>query len=61
MWDINMIDKGMALQREALLNALKAISLSGCGPQEKKDNYYDAIAARHIFEKITDYLFMDQV
>jgi len=61
MWDINMIDKGLAQQREALLNAVKAISLSRCSQQEKKEIYYSAIAARHVFDRMTDYLFMDQV
>jgi alpha-amylase/alpha-mannosidase (GH57 family) len=60
MWNINMVDKGLVMQREALLNALKAISLSGCSQQEKKENYYNTIAARSVFDRITDYLFMDQ-
>jgi len=59
MWDINMIDKGLALQRQVLLNSFKAISLSGCSQEEKKQNYYYVIAARHVFDRITDYLFMD--
>ena len=59
MWDINMIDKGLALQRQVLLNSFKAISLSGCSQEEKKENYYYVIAARHVFDRITDYLFMD--
>jgi alpha-amylase/alpha-mannosidase (GH57 family) len=59
MWDVNMIDRGLALQREVLLNALKAISLSGCSQEVKKENYYSVIAARHIFDRITESLFMD--
>jgi len=47
------------LQREVLLNSFKAISLSGCSQEEKKENYYYVIAARHVFDRITDYLFVD--
>ncbi len=61
MWNINMVDKGLILQREALLNAVKSVSLSGCSGQEKKEIYYITMAARHVFERITDYLFMDHV
>lgn len=59
MWDINMVYKGLELQREVLLNAYKAISVSGCKPEIKKDYYYKVVAARHIFDKITDYLYTD--
>jgi len=61
MWNINMVDKGLILQREALLNAVKSVSLSGCSGQEQKEIYYITMAASHVFERISDYLFMDHV
>ena len=59
MWNMNMIYKGMTLQRDAILNAYKALSLSGCAPEIKKEYYYRVVAARHIFDQVTDYLYMD--
>lgn len=56
MWDINMVHRGLNLQREVLLNAYKAISASGCTPQTKKEYYYKVIAARDISNRITDSL-----
>ncbi|MBN1689639.1 MAG: hypothetical protein JW901_01295 [Dehalococcoidia bacterium] len=61
MWNINMIDKGLVQQREALLNSVKAVSLSGYSQEQKREINYSAMAARHVFDRITDYLFMDQV
>ena len=59
MWDVNMIYRGLTLQREVLLNAYKAISLSNCDQTIKKEYYYKVLAARHIFDQITDYLYTD--
>jgi alpha-amylase/alpha-mannosidase (GH57 family) len=59
MWNVNMIYKGISLQREVMLNGYKAISLSGCKPEIKKDYYYKVVAGRHIFDKVTDYLYTD--
>ncbi len=59
MWDINMIYRGLNLQREVLLNAYKAISLSGCDPATKKECYYHVVAGRHIYTQITDYLYTE--
>ena len=59
MWDINMVYLGLNLQRSALLNAYKAISTSGSKPEVKKEYYYKVVAARHIFDQITDNLYMD--
>jgi alpha-amylase/alpha-mannosidase (GH57 family) len=59
MWNMNMIYKGMTLQRDASLNAYKALMLSGCQPEIKKEYYYRVVACRHIFGRLTDYLYMD--
>jgi len=59
MWDINMIHRGLNLQREVLVNAYKAISVSGCSPQTKKEYHYKEVAARHISYEITDSLYAD--
>lgn len=59
MWDVNMIYRGLTLQREVLLNAYKAISTSNCSPSVKREYYYKVVAARHIFDQITDKLYTD--
>jgi len=59
MWNINMVYKGLELQRETLLNAYKAISLCGCDQSVKKEYYYRVVAARHLYTQITDYLYTD--
>jgi len=59
MWDINMVYRGLMLQREVLLNAYKSISMSGCDPKTKRKYYYLIVAARHIHMQITDYLYTD--
>ncbi|MBM3155445.1 MAG: hypothetical protein FJ008_09000 [Chloroflexi bacterium] len=59
MWDINMIYRGLNLQREVLLNAYKAISTSDAKSETKKEYYYKVVAARHIFDQITDKLYTD--
>lgn len=59
MWDINMVYRGLNLQREALLNAYKAISTSNAKPEVKKEYYYKVVAARYIFDQILDNLYID--
>jgi alpha-amylase/alpha-mannosidase (GH57 family) len=59
MWNINMIYKGLTMQREVMLNAYKSISESNSKPELKKECYYRVVAGRHIFDQITDYLYTD--
>jgi hypothetical protein len=59
MWDVNMVYRGLNLQREVLLNAYKAISLSDMKAEAKKEYYYKLVAARYIFDQITDALYID--
>ena len=59
MWDINLINRGLMQQIEALLNAYKAIKTSGTSDEEKTECYYREIAARDIRAKIRDRLFRE--
>jgi alpha-amylase/alpha-mannosidase (GH57 family) len=59
MWDVNMVYRGLNLQREVLLNAYKSISLSNIKAEEKREYYYKLVAARYIFDQITDALYID--
>lgn len=56
-WDINLVNRGLVQQLEALLNAYKAIRTSGCDPQMKTEFYYMEVAARDLRSKIRDQLF----
>lgn len=58
-WDINMVNRGLKLQQEVLLNAFKAIHLSNCTEEEEKQNYYLVVAARDIARKIWERLFFE--
>lgn len=53
-WNINLINKGLILQEESLLNAYNSINLSKCGENEKKIYYNEVIKARGIAGKIRD-------
>ncbi|PIW68870.1 MAG: hypothetical protein COW10_00180 [Candidatus Omnitrophica bacterium CG12_big_fil_rev_8_21_14_0_65_42_8] len=54
MWSENLINKGLILQEEAILNAYLAVANSGCRPSEKKRCYNKVIAARYVAGKIRD-------
>ncbi|MEW6142397.1 MAG: hypothetical protein AB1597_04470 [Chloroflexota bacterium] len=56
MWDINMVHRGLSLQRVAMLNAFKAIRTSGCDPNIKKEYQYKVLAARWVAGNVIDLL-----
>jgi len=57
-WNVNLVNRGLMQQREVILNAYKAISMSDCGDEDKKEYYYRVIAARDLRNKIEDKIFM---
>jgi len=54
MWSENLINKGLMLQEEAILNSYLAVANSGCRDSEKKKCYKKVIVARYIAGKIRD-------
>jgi predicted glycosyl hydrolase (DUF1957 family) len=54
MWNENLINKGLILQEETILNSYLAVANSDCRDSEKKRCYNKVIAARHIAGKIRD-------
>ncbi|HZP55982.1 MAG TPA: hypothetical protein VFC53_00350 [Dehalococcoidia bacterium] len=58
-WDINMIARGLGQQGDVVLNAFRAINLSGAPEDVKRDAYYKVVASRDIRAKIRDQLFWD--
>ena len=53
-WDINLINKGLMLQEEALLNAYESINLSSATANVKKDFHHKLVASRDIASRIRD-------
>jgi alpha-amylase/alpha-mannosidase (GH57 family) len=58
MWDINLINKGLMLQEEVVLNAYKSIRLSKANEEIKSKFYYKVVASRDVANKIRDQLFV---
>jgi len=58
-WDVNMIARGLDQQANVVLNAFRAINLSGATEERKRRSYYDVVASRDIRAKIHDQLFWD--
>lgn len=55
-WDINLINKGLLLQEEVVLNAYKAISISALDKAAKKNFYSKVVTCREVAVKIRDLL-----
>ncbi|MBI2886941.1 MAG: hypothetical protein HYY02_07010 [Chloroflexi bacterium] len=51
MWDVNMILRGLHQQEQALVNALKAVQVSGASPEIKRESHYRYAAANHLSNK----------
>ncbi|MHB8683790.1 MAG: hypothetical protein ACYC9X_05665 [Dehalococcoidia bacterium] len=58
-WDVNMINRGLNQQGDAVLNAFRAINLGSAAEPVKRDAYYKVVAARDLRAKIRDQLFWD--
>jgi 4-alpha-glucanotransferase len=58
MWDINLIHVGLIDQWRVIVNAYRAINISGASTEIKRDLYYKLVAARDMRNKITDRLFV---
>jgi len=58
MWDINLVNKGLMMQDEVLLNAYKAIKMSDCQEEIKREHYHKIVASRDLINKIKDRLFV---
>jgi alpha-amylase/alpha-mannosidase (GH57 family) len=56
MWEVNMINRGLCEQQEALLNATRSIRSSGAPEPERRDALYHFIAARDLAERIVETL-----
>jgi hypothetical protein len=56
-----MINRGLGQQEEVILNAFRAVNLSGVDEAVKRECYYRVVAARDICNKIRDQLFWDRI
>ncbi len=59
MWDINMIERGLALQTQAIVNGFKSIKMGRCPEAVRGEYYYKVVGARDLAAKIHDRLFDD--
>ncbi len=57
MWDINLIHMGLLEQLRTVVNACRAINMSGASQETKEECYRRAVAARCIRDKLEDKLF----
>ncbi len=60
-WDVNMINRGVGQQEQVILNAFRAINLSGAEEAVKRECYYRVVASRDIRHKIRDQLYWDRI
>jgi alpha-amylase/alpha-mannosidase (GH57 family) len=58
MWDINLVHMGLIDQSRAIINAYRAISISGADDKTKSDCYARLSSARELQSRIVDLLFM---
>jgi hypothetical protein len=58
MCDVNLVNKGLLMQEEVLLNAYKAIKASDCDEEIKREYYHKITAARDLKNKIIDRLLV---
>ncbi len=58
MWDINLVHMGLIDQSRAIINAYRAINISGADDKTKSDCYSKLSSARDLQSKIVDLLFM---
>jgi predicted glycosyl hydrolase (DUF1957 family) len=56
MWEVNMINRGLCEQQEALLNATRAIRSSGAPEPERREALYHFIAAQNLANRIVETL-----
>jgi hypothetical protein len=56
MWEVNMINRGLVEQQEALLNATRSIRSSGAPEPERQNALYRYIAARDRVNRVLDTL-----
>lgn len=58
MFDVNLVNKGLLVQEEVILNAYKSIKLSGAREKLKREFYNEVVVSRDIAAKIRDQLFV---
>jgi predicted glycosyl hydrolase (DUF1957 family) len=57
-WDINLVNRGLILQEESILNSYKAIAASGLDRKTERGFFYELTAARELANEIRDQFFV---
>lgn len=58
-WSVNLIHRGLNMQRDLILNAVRAINLSDAPEDVRRDVQERVAIARDIADRVTDRLFWD--
>jgi alpha-amylase/alpha-mannosidase (GH57 family) len=56
MWDINLVHRGLLLQREAVLNACKALRVSRASPEAKREGELLKASSDRLYQQIIEEL-----
>ena len=58
-WSPNLVHRGLNMQRELILNAVRAINLSDAPEEARRESQERVAVARDVADRITDRLFWD--
>ncbi|MDP2952199.1 MAG: hypothetical protein Q8O76_02640 [Chloroflexota bacterium] len=56
LWDMNMVDRGLTQQQEAVFNAYRSVAASNAREDMKLDSYHKLLACRALAGKVQDQL-----
>jgi hypothetical protein len=58
-WSVNLIHRGLNMQRDLILNAVRAVNLSDAPEEARRDVQERVAIARDLADRVTDRLFWD--
>ena len=58
-WSVNLVHRGLGMQRDLILNAVRAINLGDAGEEIRRESLERVAIARDLADRITDRLFWD--
>lgn len=58
-WSVNLVHRGLSMQRDVILNAVRAINLSDAPDDVRRDSQERVAIARDLADRLTDRLFWD--
>jgi hypothetical protein len=58
-WSVNLVHRGLNMQRDLILNAVRAVNLSDAPEEVRRDVQERVAIARDLANRVTDRLFWD--